>query len=156
MKSRPPFRSFINRWGRFLFVTFAFVAMSAPACAQADIHWELVNPFRFIHDPKSVEKIRGIYGSLTDRSALALERALQRTNENRIDALRTAGMAACKASGQTEAECIKKYWYPYLGWFADVARNAHAKTCWDSSALSLRVNGPCADYIHPRKHRVRA
>lgn len=142
---------------RLGFGTFALLLLFPVfASAQSRVEWEVVNPFPFIRARDSVDALRKVYASINDKSALGLERALQRADEARIDKRRTVDMQACVANGESESNCVKKHWYPYLGWFADIARNDHAKTCWDSSALKFRTSGECSNYFDPKSHRVRA
>ena len=135
----------------------ALVLALLPATARAQqpptIQWELVNPFRFIHDQKTVDELKTVYAALpaNDKTASALERALQARADKTVDDLRAAAKNCDHPSKKERRQCFA----PYLGWFADLARNDHAKTCWDSKNFRFRNTGPCANYLYPTSHRVR-
>ncbi|HUR97686.1 MAG TPA: hypothetical protein VMZ26_06400 [Pyrinomonadaceae bacterium] len=151
---------------RFGFGAFV-LALSLPliSSAQQRLEWEVVNPFHFISDLDAIDELRGEFktlsddgnaGHATDTSAHALEVALQRKNERTVKNRRDAAEHECQILPATEREpCLEKTKFPYLGWFSRLARNNHAGTCWDSSALKFRNEGACADYIKSPRHRVR-
>jgi len=79
-KSRPSSR--LQSCFRFL-VLLAVPPAAAPAAAQdaSELRWEVVNPFRFIHDRETVDELRRVYAELklhkSKTPAADLERALQ-------------------------------------------------------------------------------
>ena len=134
------------------------VAVLLPATARAQqaptIQWELVNPFRFIHDQETVDRLKQAYEELPsdDKSAFRLERKLQDQSEAEIRKRRSE---AINCDRPNSAEEKRKCFEPYAGWLASVAQNNHARTCWDSKNFEFRTDGPCENYINPTSHRVR-
>ena len=141
-------------------IVFVLLAV-APVAAQnpPSLQWEVVNPFRFIHDQESIEELRTAYASLpgpdSARTALALERELQRRADIVVDSQRAAARAKFDCDHPKNKTEKLQCFAPYLGWFARLALNEHKKTCWDSNEHQFRKTGPCADYLYPKSHRVR-
>src|SRR5438067_6750034 len=68
----------------FALSTLALILLPATAKAQTPptLEWELVNPFRFIHDQEAIDELKAAYEALPalpdgTKSAAALERKLQ-------------------------------------------------------------------------------
>ena len=143
----------------FLLSAIAIIVIPATVHAQQppSLEWELVNPFRFIHDQQTIDELRAIYNDLKVKSAATLERELQNRADREVEKVRE------EARHNPENNCDhpksdaekRRCFAPYLGWFAKLAQDNHAKTCWDSDGYKFRKNGPCADYIYPQSHRVR-
>lgn len=140
-----------------LLLTALFVTIPVSAAAQATLEWELVNPFRFIHNRDATDELRRIYGKLVgNRTAENFERALQDAHETEVLQNR-ARLAECgKNASETEArECVRRYKnIHYSGWFSKLAENDYAGTCWDGKNARLRNDGACENYIHPKSHLV--
>jgi hypothetical protein len=139
---------------RLLVLFFALVPAAAQA-QQPTLQWELVNPFRFIHDQKTIDELRTTYRGLSDKSAFALERALQAKADQQVDEIRKQARVKFDCDHPKSNDQKRQCFAPYLGWFADLGISGHAKTCWDSKNFKFRNTGPCADYIYPTSHRVR-
>lgn len=138
-------------------ITLILLPLTIRAQPAPALQWELVNPFRFIHDQKTVDELRTVYASLSDKTASAFERELQARADAAVDAERADARRRFDCdSPQSDVE-RRKCFAPYLGWGADVAKKNHEKTCWDSEKTKreFRKDGPCQDYIYPRSHRVR-
>jgi len=143
---------------RLGFGAFVLLLLLPPISnAQEKLKWEVVNPFRFIHEQKYIEELKSAYSSLgPKKTAEALEIRLQQNDEARVQDLRDSGFKKCMAEGKkTREQCYDETRYPFLGWFAKVASADHAATCWDSRQVQFRETGECRDYLHPDKHRVR-
>jgi hypothetical protein len=131
-------------------------AAHAAAQEKPALDWELVNPFRFI-DPAAFDDLRRVYAGLGKKTAANLERALQTLSEGEVRRERDAAERECgrKPQGSRRQECLERAKIPYPGWFARLAAKDHALTCWDSGRRWFRNDGTCANYIHPKIHRVR-
>jgi hypothetical protein len=131
----------------------ALLPATALAQESPSLQWELVNPFRFISDQKTIDELKGVYRALpaTDKSALALERALQARADEVVQHQRAAAKNCDHPSKEQRRQCLA----PYTGWFAGLAENDYEKTCWDSKHYVFRNKGACANYIYPKFHRVR-
>jgi hypothetical protein len=146
---------------RFLVVLILLLLTTSSVMAQGEpeLQWELVNPFRFISDRESFDKLRRVYDGLSndEKTAYALDRKLQALYDADIDRQREDAKKGCneKSSEKDRKECIEAAKKPYLGWFADLAANDHQKTCWDSKNHKFRDQGECKDYINPTLHKVR-
>src|ERR1043165_3895878 len=129
----------------------------ASAQSQPALEWELVNPFRFIQDQRAIDELKQVYDSLpeTNKTAFALEEALQSRADRAVDAIRADARSRYDCD-HTKKDAEKHQCFaPYLGWFAKLAANDHAATCWDSKNFMFRDEGPCENYVYPSKHRVR-
>ncbi len=139
---------------------------SVMAQGEPELQWELVNPFRFIHDQDSIDELRRVYAELEldengKKTAYNFERELQKRSEEVVEGRRK------QARERKDVDCDnprsdtekRQCFEPYLGWFARLAEGNHAKTCWDSDKRRFRNKdfnkGVCSDYINPKKHRVR-
>lgn len=140
---------------RLLIFFLALLPATVKAQQQPTIQWEIVNPFRFIHDQKTIDELRTTYRGLSDKSALALEKALQDKADQQVDEIRKQARAKYDCDHPKSNDQRRQCFAPYLGWFANLAINDHAKTCWDSKNYKFRNNGSCAGYIYPTSHRVR-
>jgi hypothetical protein len=149
--SHAKFHWAVPKFMRLMIVILALLPATIQAQEAPAIQWEVVNPFRFIHDQKTIDELRTVYAGLTDKTAYGLERELQRRADEPINAQR-ANAKNCDHPNEAER---RQCFAPYRGWFARLADNNHAKTCWDSEKHQYRKDGPCADYINPRSHRVR-
>src|SRR5215510_15570039 len=74
------------------------LAQDAPA-----LQWELVNPFRFIHDRTYIDELRRVYDGLSadQKTAYGLERALQKLSEDEVDS-RRASASNCDHPSEME------------------------------------------------------
>lgn len=154
---------------RLLLVALMVLVPAAHAAAQEGpaLDWEVVNPFRFIREPAVFDELRRVYAGLDkktgvekelrEKTAYALERELQRLSEEEVEQERAAAERECgrEPPGSRRRRCLERAKLPYPGWFARLAANDHAKTCWDSARLRFRNDGACTDYIRPKTHRVR-
>lgn len=128
------------------------------AADTPSLEWELVNPFRFIHDDASIDELRRVFEGIEvgARTPAALERKLQEISDSAVDRERTERLKLCETVNFAQKEvCVREARVPYLGWFASLAENNHQKTCWDSSDKRFRTTGACKDYIFPKAHRIR-
>jgi hypothetical protein len=146
-------KSILN--GLLLVATLVLLTGTAIAQPAPSLQWELVNPFRFIHDQKTIDELRTIYAGLSDQSASALERKLQDLADTEVDEIRRQARTKFDCDHTNSDEEKRQCFAPYSGWFARLAANNHGKTCWDSAAHEYRRVGPCKDYIYPQSHRVR-
>lgn len=137
---------------RILIAVLVLILLPALARAQQQpkIEWELVNPFRFIHDQNTIDELKTVFDS-TDKSAAGLEKALQDKSDKAVQQVRAIATHCDSPSPAEKRQCFA----PYSGWFAKVAENNYANTCWDWEHKKYRRDGPCADYIYPSAHRVR-
>lgn len=149
------------------FVVLLIMPLAALPVAAQDavqvapaLRWELVNPFRFIHDQRSVDELRDVYSEQklheSAKPAFDLERALQKRSDDEVDRMRaTARRPECDdedASPEVKRSCFE----PYEGWFARLARNDFSKTCWDPATRGFRTDvDACRDYVYPKSHDVR-
>src|SRR5437763_10295460 len=148
-------------WQRlFVLSTLTLILLPATAKAQTPptLEWELVNPFRFIHDQEAIDELKAAYEALPalpdgTKSAAALERKLQDDEIAAVTARRAKARQKFDCAHTQSAEERRQCFEPYSGWFAKLAENDHAKTCWDSAKHEIRKD--CADYIYPKTHRVR-
>ena len=145
---------------RFLIMVGVLLLLQATTVIATDkpaIEWELVNPFRFVWDHNSVDKIREAYEELGQKSAYDLERKLQHIADEAVEKNRVAEKENCakELSKKKRNKCFADARTPYLGWFARLAETNFKKTCWDSSQLRFRNENGCEDYVHPKKHKVR-
>ncbi len=132
-------------------------ATAVKAQGTPTIQWELVNPFRFIHDQETVDELKNVYAALrdVDKTASGLERELQKQSEDAVTKLRDEAKSKYDCEHTTESKERRQCFEPYAGWFATLAEKDHAKTCWDSKNHRFRNDGPCKDYVYPKSHRVR-
>lgn len=141
------------------FLLAALIAVLLPVTVRAQqpptIQWELVNPFRFIHDQETIDDLRTIYAGLNEKSAFALEQKLQQLADLPVDNQRAAARKQFDCNRPKSDAERRQCFAPYLGWFKRLAENNHARTCWDSDKRKFRKDGPCKDYIYPKSHRVR-
>lgn len=144
-------------WVLLMMVAMALLPATIQAQPAPAIQWEVVNPFRFIRDQKTVDELRTIYAALTDKTAYALERELQRRADAVVDAQRADARQRFNCDRPRSDAERRQCFAPYLGWWAEIARKNHEKTCWNSNKdkPEFRKDGPCRDYIYPRSHRVR-
>lgn len=144
---------------RFVLVFLMVLLTGARAAAQETpaLNWELVNPFRFIQDPAAFDELRRVYAGLGKKTAAGLERELQTRSEAEVRRERDVAERECgrEPPGLRRQKCLERAKIPYAGWFARLAANNHARTCWDSRSRWFRNDGACANYIHPKTHRVR-
>lgn len=142
-----------------LLLAALFVTIPVSAAAQAMLEWELVNPFRFINDPKTFDELKAAYNELEAeyKNPFALERALQKKHEAEVLAERMRADEECKnkPSEKEIQQCVRRYKIHYSGWFSKLAENNYAKTCWDVENVRYGKAGVCEDYVHPKSHRVR-
>lgn len=153
---------------RFLIILILLLLPTPSVMAQdkLELQWELVNPFRFIHDQGSIDELRRVYAELEPdkdgkKTAYNFERELQKRSDDAVEERRK------QARERKDFDCDnprpdtekRQCFEPYLGWFAKLAEDNHAKTCWDSDKRRFRNKdfnkGVCSDYINPKKHRVR-
>lgn len=150
---------------RFVILLAAPLA-AAPVAAQdaaqvaPTLRWELVNPFRFIHDQQSVDELREVYSELNLREsakpAYDLERALQKRSEGEVDRMRAAARRPDCEDDDAPPEVKRRCFEPYAGWLARLAQNNFSKTCWNPATGGLRTDvAACKDYVYPRSHDVR-
>jgi hypothetical protein len=140
---------------RLIMMALALLPATARAQPAPAIQWELVNPFRFIRDQKTVDELRTVYAGLSKQTAEALERALQKRADDAVDAERAEARKHFNCDQTKDKAERRRCFAPYLGWFEGLAENNHDKTCWNSDKNEFRKDGPCQDYVYPRSHRVR-
>ncbi|HEY0171087.1 MAG TPA: hypothetical protein VGB98_08685 [Pyrinomonadaceae bacterium] len=128
-------------------------AQNAPA-----LRWELVNPFRFIHDQSSVDDLRDIYDGMaldkSTRPAYDLERDLQDRSEVAVQRNRATAVncADRNATPEEKRQCFE----PYAGWVERLARDNFSNTCWNPETGGFRNDvAACRDYVYPEAHYVR-
>jgi hypothetical protein len=129
----PTIKEIFTRSLSFLFLSLSLLILTNCVFAQAApaIQWKVANPFRFISDQKAMDEIVKANDRVKPKDkpgATALEGELQKIN-----------------LGDDQP----------LGWFSELAKNDHKKTCWDSRNLAFRDDGLCKDYVHPKFHAVR-
>ena len=102
-----------------------------------------------------MDELKQAYSSLAVKSAYNLQNTLQALDADRTRARRI--MAAKKYDCDDPKDYKERFecFAPFAGWFAPLADNDHAGTCWDSGKQRLRNDGECRNYINPTKHRVR-
>ncbi len=145
---RNPLQAYVNhmlslgkRWPLLqkplLLIVFHSVLLSATAMAQdaPSIQWELVNPFRFIHDQNTIDQLKDVAG-LNNKSAAELELALQKKSDAAVQQVRDNATNCNSPSPAEKRRCFA----PYSGWFAKVADNDYARTCWDWVNHKYRVD----------------
>jgi len=141
-----------------LLVALMTLVPAAHAAAQESpaLRWELVNSFRFI-DHAAFDDLRRAYAGLSVKTAANLEKELQTLSEGEVKRKRDAAERECEREplGSRRQKCLERVKIPDPGWFARLAANDHARTCWDSERLRFRDDGACANYISPKTHRVR-
>jgi hypothetical protein len=137
--------------GLLVVVALTLIMGSAMGQSSPSLQWELVNPFRFIHDQDTVDELKDVFAGLKDKSAVGLELALQKKSEAVVRQVRDTATNCNSPSPADKRKCFA----PYSGWFAKAADNNYADTCWDSVKHKYRTDAPCADYINPTSHRVR-
>ena len=141
---------------------FAMLMMMFPAasvCAQdtPTLQWEVVNPFRFIHQQSYVNELRRVYDGLRadQKTAYALERELQRLSDEEVDTKRAEARQTLNCDHPNDMEkrrCLE----PYVGWFARLAKENYSATCWNPVTQDFRADvAGCRDYVYPKSHRVR-
>ena len=143
---------------RLLLLILMVLVSAAHAAAQgAALDWEIVNPFRFISDPAAFDDLRRVYAGLSEKTAANLERELQTLSERDVKRKRDDAERECERepTGSRRRRCLERAKIPYSGWFAGLAANNHALTCWDSGRRWFRNDGACANYVRPKTHRVR-
>jgi hypothetical protein len=154
---------YLQKCFRLFIVLIALLpAASVKAQNGPPLQWELVNSFRFINDREVIDDLRDVYERLTrdnKKTAYDLDRELQRIADDAVDKAREAERIrlGCdnKKSERDKRKCLEETKKPYPGWFARLAVNNYAKTCWNSETRQFRNDGECKDYVHPSVHTVR-
>ena len=149
----------------FILILFPTVAAYGQTI-QSNLHWELVRPFRFFTDDRLFDDVRNVYNGLDKldpklypKNAFGLENRLQSLANADAQKIRDDARAAGKCvEGKMSVEDRRLCYSPFYGWAAPIARNNFAGTCWhpDPKNPDYKTDGECADYIHPKLHRVRA
>lgn len=153
----------LQKYFRLFIVLVALLpAASAKAQNGPTLQWELVNSFRFISDRDAIDDLRSIYERLSrnnKNTAYDLDRELQRIADDAVEKAREAERRRLdcdnKKSERDRRKCLEKTKKPYTGWFARLAVNNYAKTCWNAETRQFRNDGECKDYVHPSFHKVR-
>jgi hypothetical protein len=154
MKNPPNLNLCLRSCFRVSLLMLGLLSATSAWAQEPAIQWELANPFRFIHDQQTIDELKIVYAGLTVKSAATLERALQDKSDADARKQRAAATHCDHPTPEERRQCFA----PYAGWFAKLAEeNYRQKTCWDSrkTAHKYRTDGPCADYIYPRSHKVR-
>jgi len=137
-----------------------WTTLSASAqTTQNNLQWELVRPFRFFTDERLFDDLRKVYSGLDKKDAFELENKLQARANAEVQTIRDEAKAAGKCAEDNISLADHRLCYsPYYGWAASIAKNNYDGTCWrrDPKNPDYRKEGECADYIHPKSHRVRA
>lgn len=143
-----------------VFLFFSGVSYGQLTTSSATVDWEVVNGFRFIRDRGIYDELRSVYQNSEKKDALALERALQDVDEQKVRVNRDR-LESCKnlASVQETEQCVarleKSEKLSYLGWFSDLAADNYQKTCWNAETLQFRNDAGCENYTNPKFHTVR-
>ena len=136
----------------------ALIALQTVLTAQPyepQLEWDLVNPFRFITEQSAIDEIKAQFKLLKSKDAYHLERALQALADKRVSERIAVAWNKYPCATTKKTSELKECFETYSGWFADLAKDDYANTCWDGKRRKYRNNGKCEDYIFPKSHRIR-